>query len=86
MTPEAVRERLMEIAKEQAAKSGGDPATEVGDDLLASFGFSSIDALEFLLEIEDAFSISFEDEDLNEGMLSSAEQLVAYVLSRRATA
>ncbi|MCE2974468.1 MAG: acyl carrier protein [Sediminibacterium sp.] len=86
MTQEAIRIRLIEIAAEQATKGGRELPAEINDDILKSFGFTSIDALEFLLEIEEAFSISFDDEDLNEDMLSSAEKLAAYVRSRQAEA
>ena len=49
------------------------------DDLMRRYGFSSIDALEYLLVLEEKFDITLEDEDLNEEVLSSAKGLAAHI-------
>jgi acyl carrier protein len=64
-----------------AAKHGGvtehgsEVSTEGPDSLIDRYGFSSIDALECLLILEEKFEITLADEDLNEEVLSSASAL-----------
>jgi acyl carrier protein len=68
-------------AEMMAAKDGGvvEPgsalSTAGGDSLIDQYGFSSIDALKFLLILEGKFGITLADEDLNEEVLSSATAL-----------
>ena len=54
------------------------------DNLLRKYGFTSLDALEYLLVLEEKFGITFEDEDLNEEVLSSALNLADYVMTHGA--
>lgn len=49
------------------------------DNLFASLGIDSLLALELLVSIEQDFSISIADEDLNVDLLSSLSHLVDYI-------
>lgn len=81
---------LHEIAAELTVSGGREfnrstgGATETGDDsLLDCYHFSSLDALEYLLILEERFGVTFEDEDLNEEILLSVEGLAAYILGQK---
>ena len=63
--PEAALETTVELAEE--------------DNLLTKYGFSSIEALEFLLSLEDEFNVVFEYEDLSEELVSSMSRLSSYI-------
>jgi acyl carrier protein len=52
------------------------------DNLPIRYGFSSLDALEYLLVLEEKFGITLEDEDLTEEILSSGPQLADYIMKR----
>lgn len=58
-------------------------ASEGGDSLVDRYGFSSIDALKFLLVLEEKFGITLADEDLNEEVLSSATALARHIAALR---
>ena len=72
-------------AEMMAAKDGGgveyDSAASTGgaDSLADRYGFSSIDALEYLLILEKKFGITLADEDLNDEVLSSASALAKHI-------
>jgi acyl carrier protein len=76
-------------AEMMAAKDGGvvEPgsavSTEGADSLIDRYGFSSIDALKFLLILEEKFGITLADEDLNEEVLSSATALAKHIAALR---
>jgi acyl carrier protein len=57
------------VGQRSAVSTGG------ADNLIDRYGFSSIDALKFLLILEEKFGITLEDEDLKEEVLSSATAL-----------
>lgn len=81
------RDQVLTIVQDTAnefAKSNGHDVSEEGvsDDLLTSYGFTSLDALEFLLVIEEKFDITLEDEELTEAVLSSISQLVDSIHAR----
>lgn len=85
-----VLERLQQIAQDlMTSKSGGEApraaAASETDDLLARYGFNSIDALEYLLALEEEFEIMFEDEDLSQEMVSSADRLADYIIAQRSS-
>ena len=66
-----------------AASNGREVALDVANDnLLTAYGFSSLDALEYLLVLEEKFGITLEDEDLTEDVLSSASKLADYILTK----
>ena len=73
-------------AAEFAASNGNQVDTASGEDetsdFLRQYGFNSLDALEYLLVLEEKFGVTFEDEDLGEDVLSSAGTLVDYILAR----
>jgi acyl carrier protein len=58
-------------------------STDGADSLTDRYGFSSIDALEFLLILEGKFGITLADEDLNEEVLFSATALARHIAALR---
>lgn len=78
-------------AEMMAAKSGvsleyGSLMSTAGaDSLIDRYGFSSIDALECLLILEQKFGVSLADEDLNEEVLSSATALAKRIAALQPT-
>jgi len=60
-------------------------STEGADSLSDRYGFSSIEALEYLLILEAKFGITLADEDLNEEVLSSATALAKRIAALRQT-
>lgn len=48
---------------------------------LEEYGYSSIDALELIIMIEDAFEIAIPEEKLNMDLLESVKSLTDYVYS-----
>jgi acyl carrier protein len=62
-----------------------DVATVAEENLLHRFGFSSIEALEYLLAVEEEFGITLEDEELSEETLASAGKLADRVLRQIAS-
>ncbi|MGA8116456.1 MAG: phosphopantetheine-binding protein [Actinocatenispora sp.] len=83
MDQEAVVEKLHEIARGFAASSGR-TVTQGSSNFLQSYGFTSLDALEFLLLVEEQFDITFEDEDLSEEILTSENRLAEYITKQQA--
>jgi acyl carrier protein len=76
----------MMAAKEGGAVAHGPAASAEGADSLADrYGFSSIDALEYLLILEGNLGITLADEDLNEEVLSSASALAKHIAALRQT-
>jgi acyl carrier protein len=70
-------------AAEFAASNGREVVPDTSsDNLLTGYGFSSLDALEYLLVLEEKFGITLEDEDLTEEVLSSASKLADYILTK----
>ena len=49
--------------------------------VLEEYGYSSIDALELIIMIEDAFEIAIPEEKLNTDLLESVKSLTDYVYS-----
>ena len=83
MNRENVIETIHEIAQELAASSGREVA-DSGTNLLERYGFTSLDALEFLLQLEERFGVTFEDEDLSESTLTSDDKLATYIMDQLA--
>jgi acyl carrier protein len=84
MDRDSVLTTIHETAADFAASNGREVSSEPGspdDNLLEKYGFTSLDALEYLLILEEKFGINFEDEDLNEEVLSSALNLADYVMT-----
>jgi acyl carrier protein len=77
----------MMAAKDDQVVADRDSAvsTEGSDNLIERYGFSSLDALEFLLILEEKFEVTLEDEDLNEEVLSSAAALTRHIAGLRRT-
>lgn len=70
-------------AADFAASNGREVVPDIANDnLLTAYGFSSLDALEYLLVLEEKFGITLEDEDLTEDVLSSATKLSDYILTK----
>lgn len=51
------------------------------DSLAEKFGLNSVDALEVLMQIENAFDIEIDDEDLSVELIRSVDTLTDYVLA-----
>ncbi len=83
---DAVVEGLHQVATEMVVAVGRTVEGEPGDDLLASYGLSSVDVLEFLLLVEERYDVTFEDDELTEQTVSSAEALATQILSQRSKA
>lgn len=85
MDRDTVLTTIHQTAAEFAASNGrevsGEPRSS-DDNLLEVYGFTSLDALEYLLVLEEKFGITIEDEDLNDEVLSSASKLADYVMAR----
>jgi acyl carrier protein len=86
MDDEQILNIVHETAAEMMAAKNGEVvghgsavSTEGTDSLIDRYGFSSIDALEFLLILEEKFGITLADEDLNEEVLSSATALAKHI-------
>ena len=80
---EEVLQIVHKTAAEFAASNGRDVVPDTSNDnLLTGYGFSSLDALEYLLVLEEKFGITLEDEDLTEEVLSSATKLAEYIQSK----
>lgn len=77
-----VHKTAAEFAASNDREIIANPSDNEEDNLLNRYGFSSLDALEYLLVLEEKFGITFEDEDLTEDVLSSAEALATYILAR----
>ncbi|MER5968467.1 acyl carrier protein [Streptomyces sp. NPDC001922] len=60
---------------------GTGPAADTS--LVDQYGFSSLDALEYLLILEEKYDVVFEDEDLTEETLFSIEGLATYILDQK---
>ena len=87
MDRDAILTTIHETAAEFAASNGREVSNEApipDDNLLQKYGFTSLDALEYLLVLEEKFGITFEDGDLNEEVLSSALNLADYVMTHGA--
>ena len=92
MEEEQILEILHQTAAEMMAAKDGEVvkpdsmvSTEGGDNLIDRYGFSSIEALEYLLILEKKFEITFKDEDLTGEMLSSATALTKRIVALRST-
>jgi acyl carrier protein len=77
----AVVEKIHAIA-EEFAKSSGRTKNSNSSSFLETYGFSSLDALEFLLLLEEELGVTFEDEDLNEDILTSDSKLADYITAQ----
>ena len=78
-----IKELIVERLKlEVAPASIGDAQPLFGDGL----GLDSIDALELVLGIEQAFGVKIEDEEMGEQALSSVNALADFVAAKRGQA
>jgi acyl carrier protein len=75
MTKADIQQKLIEMAAEQAGVAVADvtPATHFVNDL----NFDSLDQVEFAMEVEDEFSLSVPDEDVEK--LQTVEAVRDYV-------
>ena len=89
-------EQILEIVHQTAAEMmdakdgkviepGSVVSTESEDNLIYRYGFSSIEALEYLLILEKKFGITLADEELTEEVLSSASALANHIAVLRRT-
>jgi acyl carrier protein len=83
--PDALKAEIKELIVERL-KLEVEPAS-IGDDQRLfgeGLGLDSIDALELVLGIEQAFGVKIEDEEMGEQALSSVNALAAFVAAKRA--
>ena len=89
-------EQILDVVHQTAAEmmagqddevfEGGSAVRAQGtDSLIDRYGFSSIDALKFLLILEEKFGITLADENLNEEVLSSATALAKHIAALQRT-
>ncbi|GGY75667.1 acyl carrier protein [Streptomyces nitrosporeus] len=82
------RAELIKELHEIAAGMTKAPLREVSGEgdasMVEQYGFSSLDALEYLLILEEKFDVVFEDEELTEETLFSIEGLATYILGQKA--
>jgi acyl carrier protein len=76
---------LMAAKNGEVVEHGSAVSAEGPDSLADRYGFSSIDALECLLILEEKFGITLADEDLNEEVLASATALAKHIAALRQT-
>jgi acyl carrier protein len=76
---------MMAAKHGEVVEHGSAVSTEGSDSLIERYGFSSIDALECLLILEEKFGITLADEDLNEEVLASATALAKHIAALRQT-
>lgn len=70
----------MMAAKDGGVAGHGSAAGDEGtDSLIDRYGFSSIDALKYLLILEEKFGITLADEDVSEDVLLSATALARHI-------
>ncbi|MGW0516075.1 acyl carrier protein [Crossiella sp. NPDC003009] len=80
---------LIRELHELAAQMTRTPLPAVTDQELAEvslverYGFSSLDALEYLLVLEERFDVVFEDEELTEETLFNIDGLAEYILAQK---
>ena len=86
MDDEQILNIVHETAAEMMAAKNGEVvghgsavSTEGTDSLIDRYGFSSIDALEYLLILEKKFGITLADEDLTDEVLTSASALAKHI-------
>lgn len=70
---------MMAAGDDEVAEHGSAVRTGRADSLVDQYGFSSIDALKFLLILEEKFEITLADENLNDEVLSSATALAKHI-------
>ena len=76
---------MMAAKDDEVVEYGSAVGIEGADSLIDRYGFSSIDALEFLLVLEKKFGITLADENLNDEVLSSATALAECIAALRQT-
>jgi len=76
---------MMAAKNGEVIEHGSAVRTEGTDSLIDRYGFSSIDALECLLLLEQRFGITLADEDLDDEVLSSATALAKHIAALRRT-
>ena len=76
---------MMAAKSDVSLEYGSSMSTAGADSLIDRYGFSSIDALECLLILEQKFGVSLADEDLNEEVLSSATALAKRIAALQET-
>ena len=76
---------MMAAKNGETVEPGAAVSAEGADSLIDRYGFSSIDALECLLILEQKFGITLADEDLNDEVLSSASALAKHIAALRQT-
>jgi acyl carrier protein len=81
MNRDEIQTRVIDAAAEQAGvdRGGITPATHFVNDL----NFDSLDKVEFAMEMEDQFSVSIQDDDVEK--LLTVGEVVEYLVAHAAT-
>lgn len=74
---------MMAAKDGEVVEYGSAVSTEDGDSLIDRYGFSSIDTLKYLLNLEERFGVTLADEDFNEELLASASALARRIAALR---
>lgn len=82
MNRETIVEQIHQVAQELATSDGRTVTASTSPNLLDRYGFTSLDALEFLLQLEERLGVTFEDEDLSEERLTSEDRLAEYIMEQ----
>lgn len=75
-----VRGRVLTILSKMLEEP---PQYAPGADLFEDFGLDSLDQIEFLFNLEEAFGVKIEDEVFEENGLRKFDRLVAYLMGHR---
>jgi acyl carrier protein len=78
-----MKDKLREIIV-TALRRNIDPGSVEGSDLVDELGITSVDSLEILIAVENEFDILVPDDDLNQSLLSSIDNLASYIEKRKA--
>jgi len=82
-TDAEVRDKLLEILSGMLEEA---PEYKPGADIFEDFGLDSLDQIEFLFNIEQAFGVKIADETFEEEGLREFDKLVAHLVEQRAKA
>jgi len=82
-TDAEVRGKLLEILSGMLEEP---PEYKAGADIFEDFGLDSLDQIEFLFNIEQAFGVKIADETFEDEGLRQFDKLVAHLVEQRAMA
>ena len=78
-TYEQVELQIKKIFIEHLQEEISTDSLSVDENFLDKYGFNSIDALELLLKVEQAFDVQIPDDDLSADLIQTVESLSHYI-------